>query len=149
MASSSHNVAYDPWQDPDVPCGSSALNGKWRRACSFKCCIIPVEVLNADSKNASVDASPAKCVAAAAHNTTPISQAATDVDSQAGSQVDSNPSTTHSSSSGGAMILLEDSKTRRPRWTLPTTHLPTLPPRASEAHSTITSQSAASVTKTA
>ena len=111
--------------------------------------------LNADSKNASVDASPAKCVAAAAHNTTPISQAATDVDSQAGSQVDSNPSTTHSSSSGGAMILLEDSKTRRPRWTLPT---PTFPPRASvvrkptrstHAHSTITSQSAASVTKTA
>ena len=105
--------------------------------------------LNADSKNASVDASPAKCVAAAAHNTTSISQAATDVDSQAGSQVDSNPSTTHSSSSGGAMILLEDSETEVDTPNYTSSYLTTPGERGTEAHSTITSQSAASVTKTA
>ena len=96
----------------------------------------------------SVDASPAKCVAAAAHNTTPISQAATDVDSQAGSQVDSNPSTMHSSSSGGAMILLEDSETEVDTPNYTSSYLTTPGEHGTEAHSTITSQSAASVTKT-
>ena len=66
MAASSSAGGYDAFADPDVPCGSITLDHKFRPACTFKCCVRPVEDLTADSKNAS----PAR--------NTPLSQATTD-----------------------------------------------------------------------
>ena len=45
MAASSSAGGYDHVADPDVPCGSTALNGKMRPGCTFKCCVVPLEDL--------------------------------------------------------------------------------------------------------